>query len=339
MTSMWRGSGPGFGSEEPSAQARTIWTAVSIAVVVIVFAALAVVNLRPPGVITYRVQMPESGGLKTGDGVRLAGVAVGKVVSLELTPEAVDMEFTVDAAHVLGDLTAIDVRMLTPVGGLYVAVLPDGTSPLRAPIPQQRVRLPYLVSDLIPDAARVADEVDSSTLRRSLEAAADGLSGAPGATRGSIRDLEAVVTTIAEQKQQVEDLLSLSNEYLATARQNQALTTEVIRAYAILGPEIVKARSKVESFADSTTAIVGLLFDFLGGPWEDEIEPLLFPIERSSDLSRELLADTDRLIRSMRSTLEKLADLAGPEGRALVDASGLTVQRPDVCIPVPGLVC
>ncbi|WP_280479297.1 MlaD family protein [Nocardia asiatica] len=328
-----------FGPETPSPRGQLIWALVSVIAVTLAFATVGVLYLRPPNYATYRLHLPETGGLTTGDSVRIAGVKVGRVLTIRLAEEHVDVEFLVDTAHRLGDRTAADIRMLTPVGGLYLALLPAGEQPLRAPIPMERARLPFLVNELIPESVELTEQIDTESLRRTLDAAAHALTDAPGTVRRAVSSLGVVVGALAEQKNQVEGLLALSNEYLRTARDNEMLATEVIRAYAILGPQIVAARTEVEIFADKVTAVVGLLFDFLAGPYAEKLEPLLFPLEQSRDLSRDLLSSTEAIITAMTRTMEELAALAGPEGRALIDQSGLTVQRPGVCLPVPGAGC
>ncbi|MGK8522609.1 MlaD family protein [Nocardia asteroides] len=328
-----------LGGEQPSPRAQLVWALVSVITVTLAFATVGVLYLRPPNHLTYRLHLPETGGLSTGDSVRIAGVKVGRVTSIRLGEDHVDVEFIVHADHRVGDRTAADIRMLTPVGGLYLALLPAGSQPLRTPIPVERTRLPFLVNELVPEAASVAEQIDTESLRTTLDAAARALTDAPGTVRQAVSSLGAVVGALAEQRTQVQGLLDLSNEYLATARDNEMLATEVIRAYAILGPQIVAARSEVEIFADKVTAVVGLLFDFLAGPYAEKLEPLFFPLEQSRDLSRELLDSTDAVIAAMTRTLEQLSALAGPEGRALIDQSGLTVRRPEVCLPVPGAGC
>lgn len=333
-----------FGAEQASPRSQLVWALLSVMVLTIGAGTVGALYLRPPGSATYHLTLPESGGLKPGDGVRIAGVAVGRVQAVELAggyPRAthVDVTFEIDTEQPLGDATSVDVRMLTPVGGLYLALLPAGDQPLREPIPAERARLPFVVNDLLPETVKVTDKADTAALRATLEGSAGALSGAPGAVREAVSSLSVVIGALAEQRTQVQDLLTLSNEYLNTAHENEQLTTEVIRAYAILGPQIVAARSKVEIFADKVTAVVGLLFDFLSGPYAEQLEPLFFPLEQSRDLSLDLLADTDRMLDALTGTLRQLAGLAGPEGQALIDQSGLTVERPDVCLPVPGAGC
>ncbi|MGW0178010.1 MlaD family protein [Nocardia sp. NPDC003345] len=339
---MWTSAGSAAwhgGGEFPGARAQLVWALVSVVAVLIAATTLGVLYLRPPGHTTYHVLLAESGGVRAGDGVRIAGVAVGRVLAVELTADAVDVEFTVATAHRIGDETSVDVRMLTPVGGTYLALRPSGAGPLREPIPAERARLPFLVTDLMPAAGAVAARVDTTALRAAVDGAGRALADAPGAVRDAVTGLGTVVDAMAEQKQQIEDLLVLSDEYLAAVRDNQSLATEVIRAYAILGPQIVAARSKVEIFADKVTAVVGLLFDFLSGPYAERVEPLLPPLEQTRDTSRQLLADVDAVLGALTTTVTKLSELAGPEGRALVDQSGLTVAPRPVCVPVPGAGC
>ncbi|MET7769490.1 MlaD family protein [Nocardia sp. NPDC005366] len=328
-----------LGSEEATPRAQAIWALASVLVITVVLGTMGVLYLRPPGYATYHLELPESGGLSVGDGVRIAGVPVGRIMALHLEDDHVDVEFTVDSNQRLGDQTSVSVRMLSPVGGLYLAVLPDGSKPLRANIPAQRATLPFQVEDLVHAADTVVADIDVAALRAALTGTAAALADSPEAIRNSVSELESVVTVFAEQKNQINDLLSVSNEYLQAVHNNQALATEVIRAYAVLGPRIVDAREKVENFSDKISALVGLLFDFLSGPYAQKVEPLLAPLEQSSDLSKELLNSVDSVMTSLSTTVTSLSGLAGPEGQALIDQSGLTVRRPDVCLPVPGIRC
>ncbi|WP_068272184.1 MlaD family protein [Aldersonia kunmingensis] len=328
-----------LGPEVPAPSTQRWWALASVVVLGLVFAVLGALYLRPPGYSTYHAQLVESGGLKPGDGVRISGIVVGKVTALELTDDAVDVTFMVQSRHPLGDQTTMDVRMLTPVGGLYVALQPAGSVPLEEPIPADRVTLPFVVNDLVPKAKELTDQIDVPALRASISGAAGALSNAPDALRNSVADLESVVGVFAEQKNQVEGLLALSNEYLQTVRDNEDLAKEWLQAYAVVGPQLVNSQQQVETFADKVTAVVGLLFDFLAGPYADKVEPLLPPLEQAKEASNDLLERTNTLMDSMAESVTRLAALAGPDGQALVDQSRLTAPRIDVCMPTPGLTC
>src|SRR5690606_24521898 len=102
---------------------------------------------------TYVAELSQAGSVRPGDDVRLAGIPVGKVRSLTLLADRVRMEFTVSAEAFLGDATTLDIRMLTFVGGYYVAVLPAGAEPLgERVIPRERVIVPYNLTQAFQDA-------------------------------------------------------------------------------------------------------------------------------------------------------------------------------------------
>lgn len=328
-----------FGAENADPRTQMWWAVAGAVVLVVIFTVVTALYLRPPGAERYRLEIPESGGLAAGDDVRIAGVPVGTVESLALDDDHVDVEFSVDSAHFIGDRTGVSVRMLSPVGGLYVALLPAGDEPLTGPIPPERAQLPFLVADMFAEADAVIAELDTAALRLALDATARSLDGSPGALETTVTDIEAVMDVIARQKSQVEDLLSLSNEYLGTVNANQELALEIIRGYAILGPQLIAAEDDVKTFADGLAGLSGLLFDFLSGPYAEKVEPIIPHLEEAARSADELRKSTEEMLDSMTNTVRDLSAVAGPEGRMLIDQSGLTLDRPAVCLPSPGIRC
>ncbi|AWH91149.1 MlaD family protein [Dietzia lutea] len=328
-----------FGSEDADPRAQMWWAVVGVVVLVTIFAVVAGLYLRPPGTDRYMLEIPESGGLAAGDDVRIAGVPVGRVEALELDDDHVDVEFSVDSEHFIGDRTEVSVRMLSPVGGLYVALLPAGDDPLTGPIPLERAQLPFLVADMFAEADAVIAELDTAELRRALDATARSLDGSPGALETTATDIEAVMDVMARQKTQVEDLLSLSNEYLGTVNANQDLALEIIRGYAVLGPQLLAAADDVKTFADGLAGLSGLLFDFLSGPYASKVEPIIPHLKEATRSADELRKSTEEMLDSVTGTVRDLSAVAGPEGRVLIDQSGLTLDRPEVCLPQPGMRC
>jgi phospholipid/cholesterol/gamma-HCH transport system substrate-binding protein len=328
-----------FGSEDADQRTQMWWAVVGGVVLVAVLAVVVTLYLRPPGTDRYHLQIPESGGLAAGDDVRIAGVPVGEVQTLALADDHVDVEFTVDSEHFIGDRTEVSIRMLTPVGGLYLALLPAGGEPLTGPIPAERAQLPFLVTEMFAEADAVVAELDTAELRRALDATARTLEESPGALETTVSDIEAVMDVMARQKDQVEDLLSLSNEYLDTVNANQDLALEIIRGYAVLGPQMLAAEDDVKTFADGLAGLSGFLFDFLSGPYADKVEPIIPSLEEAAISADELQKSVGRALDSMTTTVRDLSAIAGPEGQVLIDQSGLTLDRPEVCLPTPGMRC
>ncbi|MGP3708864.1 MlaD family protein [Gordonia paraffinivorans] len=328
-----------IGAEDASSRSQMWWAVISIAVVAVVIATTTILYLKPPGNQVFHLTLSESGNLRAGDTVRVAGIPVGKVLDVSLADDHVDVEFSVKDDVFVGDTTSVAIRMLTPVGGLYMALMPSGNQPLRGPIPQDRAQVPFLINDLVADAVKVTDKIDTSALRSAMSETSKALERSPGSVRSTVTDMRKVIELMAEQKNQISDLLALSNEYLGAVRDNKALITEIIRAYATLGPSTVATQNEVRVFADSTAVLVATVFDFMSGPYQRKLEPLLPPLLEARNASREMLTWVDQVTDELRTTLENLASLAGPEGKALVDQSGLTTRLPDVCLPVPGRTC
>ncbi|ANY21818.1 MlaD family protein [Gordonia terrae] len=328
-----------IGAEDASSSSQMWWATVSIAVVAILIATTSILYLKPPGTQTFHLTLSESGNLRAGDAVRVAGVPVGKILGLGLREDHVDVEFSVKSEVFVGDTTSVSVRMLTPIGGLYLAMMPSGTEPLREPIPQTRADVPFLVDDLVSNAVDVTDQIDTDALRDAMSASSVALDDAPGTVRSTVTDMQKVIELFARQKNQIEDLLSLSNEYLGAVLDNKSLITEVIRAYAVLGPSAIASAEETKVFADSLSILVGVIFDFLSGPYQQKLEPLLPPLVEARNVGRDMVGWSTQVVDQMRHTLVSLGELAGPEGKALIDQSGLTTRLPDVCLPVPGRTC
>lgn len=328
-----------IGAEDASSSSQMWWATVSIAVVAILIATTSILYLKPPGKQTFHLTLSESGNLRAGDAVRVAGVPVGKILGLGLREDHVDVEFSVKSEVFVGDTTSVSVRMLTPIGGLYLAMMPSGTEPLREPIPQTRADVPFLVDDLVSNAVDVTDQIDTDALRDAMSASSVALDDAPGTVRSTVTDMQKVIELFARQKNQIEDLLSLSNEYLGAVLDNKSLITEVIRAYAVLGPSAIASAEETKVFADSLSILVGVIFDFLSGPYQQKLEPLLPPLVEARNVGRDMVGWSTQVVDQMRNTLLSLGELAGPEGKALIDQSGLTTRLPDVCLPVPGRTC
>ena len=98
---------------------------------------------------TYYAAFSEAGGLKANDEVRIAGVRVGKVKSVDLDGDHVRVEFLVDRGVDFGSTTAAAIKVKTLLGAMYLSLQPDGGGQLAegSEIPRQRTSSPYDVVD------------------------------------------------------------------------------------------------------------------------------------------------------------------------------------------------
>src|ERR671926_222429 len=97
------------------------------------------------GGTTYSAAFSEAGGLKPGEEVRIAGVKVGKVTSVDLDGDHVKVKFT-SSAH-FGTDTRVQIKIKTILGSHFLALDPKGPGrqPTGKEIPLSRTSAPYEV--------------------------------------------------------------------------------------------------------------------------------------------------------------------------------------------------
>src|SRR6478672_3817184 len=121
--------------------------AISLAVVaLLVLAAFRAQDLPViGGGDTYYAAFAESGGLKAGDEVRIAGVRVGKVDSVELDGDHVTVAFKVATSEQFGPTTNAAIKVKTLLGAMFLSLEPAGAGQMKeeSTIPMERTTSPY----------------------------------------------------------------------------------------------------------------------------------------------------------------------------------------------------
>ncbi|MEV0619843.1 MCE family protein [Nonomuraea sp. NPDC050404] len=115
----------------------------------------------------------DSGGLRTGNDVRVAGVRVGKVteVRADYAQGNVVVTWKVDDGVRLGRATRADITLSNLLGGRYVKLSGAVSAPYldqlpeaRRRIPVQRTGVPTLINDAVKDATRLVERLDTDAV-------------------------------------------------------------------------------------------------------------------------------------------------------------------------------
>ena len=172
---------------------------VGVVVIVAALAATAMAYLNPTDQNGYTAHLSNSGGVRVGDQVRIAGIPVGKVTGVRLDGAVVEMKFDVKRSVVVGSESTLDVKLLTPLGGHYVALDPKGGIPLgRNVIPPQRVTLPFEVNDIIQAATPLIKEVNGQVIHDTFTEVANAANKYPDAIRDLLRSANALTTSLSK---------------------------------------------------------------------------------------------------------------------------------------------
>jgi phospholipid/cholesterol/gamma-HCH transport system substrate-binding protein len=128
--------------------------------------------------VIYSADFSEAAGLKPDAEVRVAGVKVGDVRSVELKGDKVRVAMQVSQAWI-GDQTTASIQIKTVLGQKYIALDPQGSelADPRDVIPLSRTTSPYDVIEAFSDAADQIQEVDTNQLATSMRTLSDAFSG------------------------------------------------------------------------------------------------------------------------------------------------------------------
>ncbi|BDU05164.1 MlaD family protein [Nocardia cyriacigeorgica] len=320
--------------------------AAGVALVLLIATALYVI---PFGRTTYTAELLEAETVQTGDEVRLAGLTVGEVESLELRPDKVIMRFSVDSEVFLGAQTSLDVRMLTLVGGHYVALFPAGEQPLGDNvIPPERVRLPYSLMQTFQDAAEPVRAVDGTTLRANLSAFADALAAAPDSLRRMLDGTEDLIDVLNAQRSDVSEAIAVAAEYLGVIDLGKGQLRRMIDKINLLETMLIDKRAEVREAVVLLRSVFGRI-GALQPSWEHTLKPMAQQLADAIDELEQIGQRLAPLVDSVHSIGQQLQQMVLPDGSVqLGDPNAtLTAEGPvdpavvfgQFCIPVPGKAC
>lgn len=327
--------------DEPSKLRREVRLGIAGAVLVVIGLVVAgALYVVPFGKHTYTAELAEAQSVQTGDDVRLAGISVGTVKSLELRPDRVIMRFTVNSDVFVGDKSSLEVRMLTVVGGHYVALFPAGGDPLGdRVIPADRVRLPYSLMQTFQDATTPLSKVDGSTLRKNLAALDTSITGAPQTLRTTLDTIGRYVDAIDRQRTQVSNAIAVASEYVTMYDGAKTDLGRLMDNSNLLETVLIDKRAELRESVALLTSVLQRVA-VLAPSWDSTLKPKAQQLADALPRLEQLGQQLEPMIGSVQSLQEKLRQLVIPDGGVTVDQSGQTIQAPQgICVPVPGRVC
>lgn len=158
----------------------------------------------------YTAEFTEVGGLKKGDDVRLAGVRVGKVVSLDLKGDTVRVGFRVKSERDrLGRQTGASIRIKSLLGTMYLSLEPEGAGSLDRgkPIPASRTKPPYDIVQAFSGLTATTEQIDQEQLAHALDTVNDVAAKTPEEFRDAVTGVTALSETLAKRDRELKQLL------------------------------------------------------------------------------------------------------------------------------------
>jgi phospholipid/cholesterol/gamma-HCH transport system substrate-binding protein len=206
------------------------------------------------GGTTYHAAFAEAAGLKPGDEVRVAGVKVGKVDSVDLEGDQVRADFTVRGAWI-GDESTVDIKIKTVLGAKYLSIDPKGTHPQVAgqEIPVGRTTTPFDVFPAFEQLTEVAGRIDTRRLAQALDTLSETFQDSPADVRSSLAGLSRLSRTVASRDAQLTTLLRRTRLVTRTLADRDDQLVTLIEDGNLLLQEIQRRRQVIHALLESTS--------------------------------------------------------------------------------------
>jgi phospholipid/cholesterol/gamma-HCH transport system substrate-binding protein len=206
---------------------------------------------------TYYASFAESGGLRVNDEVRIAGVRVGKVNSVELEDGAVKVGFKVKTDSTFGDETEAAIKVKTLLGAMYLSLEPKGSGQLDegTTIPVARTSSPFDVVDAFEGLAETSGEIDTDQLAKSLTTLADLTRSTPEEFREALTGVSALSRTVASRDEEINSLLQNLERVSTVLNARDEDIVQLMSDSDVLFRALVSRRDAVHNLLVSTSTL------------------------------------------------------------------------------------
>jgi phospholipid/cholesterol/gamma-HCH transport system substrate-binding protein len=206
---------------------------------------------------TYRASFTEAGGLKANDEVRIAGVRVGKVDSVELDGDEVLVTFKVDSAEEFGGETRADIKVKTLLGAMYLSLAPAGEGQLEedSTIPTARTSSPYDVVEAFEGLADTSGQIDTDQLASSMTTLADLTRNTPEEFQAALDGVTRLSANVAAKDEELNSLFRNLEKVAGVLDERDQDIVALMRDSDTLFRALVARREAVHDLLVSTSRL------------------------------------------------------------------------------------
>ncbi|MER6576218.1 MlaD family protein [Nonomuraea sp. NPDC001023] len=207
----------------------------------------------------------DSGGLRTGNDVRVAGVRVGKVteVRADYARGNVVVTWKVDDGVRLGRSTRADIALSNLLGGRYVKL----TGPVAAPyldqlpearrrIPVDRTGVPTLVNDAVNDATRLVRRLDTDAVDDLLTELGRIDTSRRGRVSRLLKNIGDLSDTVSRSEPQLQRLLDNGTKIMDVLERKDRQLGRLIDAVQIMLNELRARRKELRTLLGDGSGLV-----------------------------------------------------------------------------------
>lgn len=218
----------------------------------------------------YRVQadFADASGLVPENEVRVAGLKVGKVRSVDLAGDRVRVSMEISKDVKLGRGSTAEIKLKTLLGAKFVAVEPKGGAPYLKSgdtIPLDRTVIPFELYQVTNETVASLGKLDANALNDALRELAKLTDDPNGNFGRAFEGLSRATEAVAQRDAELESLLVNSDAILKTLAARSDQLAGILDAGATLLGKLGERRQALKAFVVGTdrasSQLAGLLKD------------------------------------------------------------------------------
>jgi phospholipid/cholesterol/gamma-HCH transport system substrate-binding protein len=203
---------------------------------------------------THTARFSEAGGLREGDDVQVAGLAVGTVTDVSLVGEHVEVDFATGGVR-LGRQTRAAIKTSNAFGKKYLDIAPAGRGELDGPIPLARTTSPYSLEEALDGVTRTTARIDAEQLARSFDVLSETFADTPDEVGAALEGVGRLSETVAGRDAALRQLLARANSVSGVlSERNVEITRLLVDGEALLA-EVNARREVIHELLANTTAV------------------------------------------------------------------------------------
>ena len=249
------------------------------------------------GGTTYYADFSKAGGLKSGDEVRIAGVRVGKVDSIELDHGKVKVGFKIKTDSGFGTQTGAAIKVKTLLGDMFLDLEPAGPGQLQKgeTIPESRTESPYDVVQAFSGLANTAGKIDTKQLASALTTLADLTRTTPKSFRDALDGVSRLSTNLAKKDKRINTLLKNLDTVTTTLDERDDDLVALMKDASTLFSALVERRTAIHNLLVSTRQLSQQLSSLIDrskkdlAPALDNLEGVVGVLNKNEDNIDEML--------------------------------------------------
>lgn len=223
---------------------------------------------------TFRAYFAEVAGLNDDAKVQVAGLEVGKVSDIHLEGDRVLVTFSVDENIAVGDRSEVAIKTKTLLGNKFLEVTPLGHGQQTAPIPVERTKSPYLLTDAIGDITTAISGLNTDQLSDSLQTLATTFADTPPEVQPALQGVARLSQSLAARDQKLGALLENANKASTVLAARTDKIVSLVQDTNALMAELLTQSHALERISSDISALSKQLSAFVADN-RDRFKPTL----------------------------------------------------------------